>query len=142
MEVRNGDIAGWPGIQSKSGYRMRKIKRHDARAKSGRAKGQPRKKLLRISAHVGSPSPAEPKEIITMPDFAVLRHSAMNDDRLSAEALGLLDCVWSRPDEVIRPHQLAARLGFGRDQIDRYLKELIDTGYVIRRQNGAIESAD
>jgi biotin operon repressor len=37
---------------------------------------------------------------------------------------------------------LAARLGVGRDQIDRHLKELIDTGYVIRRQNGAIESAD
>jgi hypothetical protein len=91
---------------------------------------------------IGSPSPAESREITTVPDFAVLRHTAMNDGRLSAEALGLLDYVWSRPDEVIRPHQLAARLGAGRDQIDRYLKELIDTGYVIRRQNGAIESAD
>jgi hypothetical protein len=46
---------------------------------------------------IGSPSPAESREITTVPDFAVLRHTAMNDERLSAEALGLLDYVWLGP---------------------------------------------
>jgi hypothetical protein len=72
-------------------------------------------------------------------NFTIIGNVPLNDERLSADALGLLIYVWSKPDDwVVMVDQLTKRFHCGRDKIDRCLKELIDAGYVIRRQRQAV----
>jgi len=67
-------------------------------------------------------------------NFTVIGNAPMNDQRLTAEALGLLCYLRSRPDDwTVLPRQLQARFSCGRDRIYRIIKELIETGYIVRR---------
>ncbi len=67
-------------------------------------------------------------------DFTVIGNRAMNDDRLTPEALGVLCYLLSRPDNwEVYPAQLSKRFrGCGRDKTYRILNELIECGYVTR----------
>lgn len=68
-------------------------------------------------------------------NFTVIGNAPMDDKALAAEALGVLCYLRSRPDNwTVLPRQLQDRFGCGRDRIYRILKELIQAGYIIRRQ--------
>lgn len=68
-------------------------------------------------------------------NFTVIGNEPMNDERLSAEALGVLCYLRSRPDNWnVIPDQLADRFSCGRNRMYRILKELIDGSYITRTQ--------
>lgn len=53
------------------------------------------------------------------------------DDRLSAESLGVLCYLMSRPlDWIGEPRDLEQRFGCGRDRMHRIINELVDVGYL------------
>jgi hypothetical protein len=66
-------------------------------------------------------------------NYTVIGNRPMNDERLSAEALGLLTYLLSRPDDWnVVPSQLATRFNCGRDKMQRIIRELVDAGYIVR----------
>jgi hypothetical protein len=68
-------------------------------------------------------------------NFTTIPNDPIIDERLSFEALGLLTYLLSRPDNWrVCVQQLRTRGSIGRDKIYRLLKELMQRGYVIRRQ--------
>jgi hypothetical protein len=68
-------------------------------------------------------------------NFTIIANGCLQDDSLSAEALGVLCYLLGRPDNwTVRPTQLADRFDCGREKIDRIIKELVTTGYVIKTQ--------
>ena len=78
--------------------------------------------------------------------YYVLNHEII-DAGLSAEALGVLVYVLSRPDDwTIYPTQLATQFNCGRNRITRILKEIRDHGYAqytkIRDKNGSFTKVE
>ena len=63
--------------------------------------------------------------------FSVIDNRALEDERLSYEAKGLLAYLLSKPDGwEINPKHLAKVGGCGRDKITRILNELRQAGYI------------
>lgn len=78
--------------------------------------------------------------------YYVLNHEII-DAGLSAEALGVLVYVLSRPDNwVIYPSQLADQFNCGKDKMTRILKEIRAAGYAqyskVRNQKGSFSRVD
>ena len=64
-------------------------------------------------------------------NFTIIGNDCLRDDDLSAEALGVLCYLRSKPkDWRVMPTELAGRFKCGRDRINRILKELIGHGYI------------
>lgn len=64
-------------------------------------------------------------------NFTVIGNDVMTDESLSAEALGVICYLISRPhDWVVVPGHLSGRFNCGRDRIQRVIKELIDASYI------------
>ena len=77
--------------------------------------------------------------------FTIVRNEVF-DEGLSAEALGMLCYLLSRPDNWrISKKELGNRFGMGRDKTNRLVKELCDARYMEVRQprdeNGRVEDA-
>lgn len=68
-------------------------------------------------------------------DFYILRNSISNDDRISAEALGVLVYLLSKPPgwEVSKAN-LRNHFNLGRDKVTRIVKELCNAGYCEKGQ--------
>lgn len=65
--------------------------------------------------------------------FTVFANALLNDGRLSAEALGVLVYLVSKPGSWrVMPGVLGKRFGCGRDKVYRIMGELIDAGYASR----------
>ena len=74
-------------------------------------------------------------------NFTIIGNEPANDTRLSAEALGVLTYLLTRPDDwTVYSKQLSDRFKCGRDKIRRVLRELIETGYITRRRLRIAES--
>jgi hypothetical protein len=68
-------------------------------------------------------------------NFTVIGNGLVENEALSAEALGVLCYLLSRPDNwQVIPDQLQTRFNVGRDKMYRVLSELIDLGYISRSQ--------
>jgi DNA-binding transcriptional MocR family regulator len=66
-------------------------------------------------------------------NFTIVPNAIFEDERISAEAKGLLGYLLSRPHEwIVRLQQLRHKLKIGRDRLQRVVKELIDAGYIER----------
>ena len=66
-------------------------------------------------------------------NFTVIGNSLVNDVNLSAEDIGLLIYLLSKPhDWVVRRTELQRRFNCGRDRVRRILKELCDARYMRR----------
>lgn len=64
-------------------------------------------------------------------NFTIIANDCFRDNQLSAEALGVICYLRSKPaDWVVMPTELSNRFGCGRDRILRILKELIALGYL------------
>ncbi|WP_442756611.1 hypothetical protein ACNHKD_08435 [Methylocystis sp. JAN1] len=62
--------------------------------------------------------------------YTVVSNALMNDERLSADALGVLVYLLSRPDDwAIHRDQLMARFKIGRDKLQAIFRELSGFGY-------------
>ena len=62
--------------------------------------------------------------------FTIVSNAIMNDDSLSAEAIGVLVYLLSRPDNwVVRIDQLQRRFNLGRDKMQSIMRELSDAGH-------------
>lgn len=73
--------------------------------------------------------------------FTTVNNAVLNDEKLSAEALGVLAYLLGKPNDwTVMPANLANRFGCGRDRIYRILKELIDAGYMFRSQGRSDET--
>lgn len=78
--------------------------------------------------------------------YYVLNHEII-DAGLSAEALGVLVYVLSRPDDwTVYPSQLATQFRCGKDKMTRILKEIRAAGYAyyqkIRDENGSFSTVE
>lgn len=74
----------------------------------------------------------------TSSPFTTILNSVVEDETLSAEALGLLVYLVGKPDNwQVMPTQLKTRFNCGRDRIYRIMKELITAGYMQREQGRA-----
>jgi hypothetical protein len=68
-------------------------------------------------------------------NFTVIGNEPANDTRLSADALGVLTYLLTRPDNwKVIPEQLSKRFDCGRAKMYRILRLLVETGYVQRHQ--------
>jgi len=68
-------------------------------------------------------------------NFVMLDKTFINDDRLSWKAKGMLTYLFSKPDDWhVRPKDLAKKAKDGLDAVYSGLKELIQTGYIVREQ--------
>lgn len=66
-------------------------------------------------------------------NYTTIGNDCFADDNLSAEALGVLCYLISKPHNWrVMPAELANRFKSGRDRIYRILNELSDAGYVVR----------
>src|SRR5215203_5277197 len=66
-------------------------------------------------------------------NFTVLTNQVFDDPRLSAEALGVLCYLLSRPDNWhVSTRQLRNRFSVGRDKMLRIMSELIRDGWMQR----------
>lgn len=66
-------------------------------------------------------------------NFTVIGNELFNDERLSLEACGLLCWLRSRPNDWnIQLKQLERRWGCGRERMQKIMRELISTGWVLR----------
>lgn len=62
--------------------------------------------------------------------YTVVSNALMNDERISADALGALVYLLSRPDDwVIHREQLMSRFKIGRDKFQSIFRELSVLGY-------------
>lgn len=69
-------------------------------------------------------------------NFAVIPNATSHDQRLSAEALGLLVYLLSKPsDWIVHMVELRKRFRTGRDRLYNIMGELEASGYVVRSQN-------
>lgn len=67
--------------------------------------------------------------------FAIIPNSASNDERLSFEALGVLVYLLAKPNDwCVSLGDLRRRGGIGRDKAYRILNELMEVGYILRRE--------
>lgn len=68
--------------------------------------------------------------------YATIDMALMNDERLSAEALGVLLYLLSRPDNwTVQMDQLKSRFGVGRDKMQAIMRLLRDCGYARLEQS-------
>jgi helix-turn-helix protein len=68
-------------------------------------------------------------------NYTVVSNAMLNDEKLSAECLGVLAYLIGKPDDwEVRPENLSNRFGCGRDRIYRIINDLIEAGYIIRRR--------
>jgi hypothetical protein len=68
-------------------------------------------------------------------NFSALSNGIWEDDKLSAEAKGTLGYLLSRPPNWhVRINQVGRKMKLGRDRLYRIMGELIDAGYVERKQ--------
>lgn len=68
-------------------------------------------------------------------NFTVLPNSVLDDDRLSAEAMGVLCYLRSRPaDWNVELAHLSERFKIGRDKTQRVVAELVDAGWIKRER--------
>jgi hypothetical protein len=66
-------------------------------------------------------------------NFSVLPNHLMNDERLSADELGLLVYLLSKPNDWrVQTSQLQARFGIGRDKTKRIIRQLEQYGYIAK----------
>ena len=66
-------------------------------------------------------------------NFSVLPNDLMNDERLSADALGVLVYLLSKPtDWQVRVTELRRRFDIGRDKVYRILGSMEQYGYLVR----------
>ena len=71
-------------------------------------------------------------------NFAVIPNSTTHDRRLSAEALGVLVYLLTKPsDWLVNMAELRQRFDMGRDRLYNIMAELEACGYVVRSQNRA-----
>lgn len=64
-------------------------------------------------------------------DFTIVANDCFRDNRLSAESLGVICYLRSKPaDWNVMPSELGNRFDCGRDRMQRILKELIGLGYI------------
>src|SRR5688572_13416671 len=67
--------------------------------------------------------------------FAVVDRRAVNDERLSLSARGLLVWALDKPDDFeLTREQIARQVPEGETAIRRMLKELTDAGYLVRER--------
>ena len=67
--------------------------------------------------------------------FSTLPNALINDGRMSAEHLGLIVYLLSKPNDwVVRVSELRKRFDYGRDKVYRILQQLEQYGYVSREQ--------
>lgn len=67
--------------------------------------------------------------------YVIIDKTALNDDRLSWKAKGLLNYLISLPDDwTVHERDLAKRSKDGRDSTRAGIKELIQYGYVVRKR--------
>jgi hypothetical protein len=63
--------------------------------------------------------------------YTVFANELLNDELLSADALGVLVYLVSKPPNwTVMPGKVGERFGCGRDKVYRILADLIDAGYV------------
>ncbi|MBS9476222.1 helix-turn-helix domain-containing protein [Ancylobacter radicis] len=68
-------------------------------------------------------------------NFTVLPNTVLDDDRLSAEAMGVLCYLRSRPaDWNVELSHLSERFRIGRDKTQRVVAELVDAGWIKRER--------
>lgn len=68
--------------------------------------------------------------------YTQISNELLNDETLSAEALGVLVYLISKPHNWrIQPRAIGRRFGCGRDKIYRILNDLIEAGYAAREQD-------
>jgi hypothetical protein len=64
-------------------------------------------------------------------DFTIIGNDCFRDETLSAEALGVVCYLRSKPhDWRVMPTQLSNRFGCGRDRMQRIIGELVERGYL------------
>jgi hypothetical protein len=64
-------------------------------------------------------------------DFTVIGNDCFRDENLTAEALGVICYLRSKPhDWRVMPTQLANRFKCGRDRVQRIIAELVSAGYL------------
>lgn len=69
-------------------------------------------------------------------NYTVITNEALNDDRLSFAALGLLCYLRGRPhDWTVQLEQLRKREGCGRERMQALMRELIEAGWVLRQES-------
>lgn len=72
--------------------------------------------------------------------FTVVDNQLIEDDRLSADALGIAVYLFSKPDGwKIVPAELAGRFGIGRDKVRKIQRQLEHCGYMQLRQRRAAD---
>lgn len=65
-------------------------------------------------------------------EFTIIYNDLINDDTLSAGALGILVWALQKPDTwVFHKNHIQKRFRIGRKLVDGYFNELIDAGYLI-----------
>ena len=68
-------------------------------------------------------------------DYTSIINDIFNDEKLSAEALGLLCYLLSRPENWrVVPNQLRARFKLGEHKFQRLMRELVAAGHARKRQ--------
>ena len=68
-------------------------------------------------------------------NFTTLTNSLINDTRLSADDLGMLVYLLSKPNDwIVRVTELRKRFDIGRDKVYRLLRQLEQYGYVVSEQ--------
>src|SRR4051794_23321245 len=68
-------------------------------------------------------------------NYCVIPNKIMDDKELSAEGLGVLCYLLSRPPNwSVYAEQLKDRFGCGRERMYRILNEIIDLGYIRRER--------
>ena len=66
--------------------------------------------------------------------WTVISNVAVRDPRMSAEALGVLLHLLSRPDDWrVSPTEIRRRFHLGRDKLYTILNELKDNGYLVKQ---------
>lgn len=72
-------------------------------------------------------------------NFCIMPGEVFEDRRLSLDALGLLSYLRSRPDDwSVSLAHLSDLFGVGKDKMQRIMRELIDTGWVVRQTARAV----
>lgn len=68
-------------------------------------------------------------------DFASISNKVLNDRGLSAESLGVVSYLLSKPDGwKIMNHEISDRFQIGRDKLQRIFREVETAGYLFRQQ--------
>lgn len=82
------------------------------------------------------------KQLTSDQPFTVFANTLLNDESLSAETLGVLVYLLSKPGNWrVLPGAVAKRFGCGRDKIYRIMNEMIAAGYAVRFQERGEDGA-